>query len=197
MDSDSLRAVLDSVFAGPDYQWVERPQPLSFLNRWLEGLLRWMLALREAHPVGFRLLLAALVVLLVVIVVHAGWVLFHTLRSAETAETTAGPAPLRRDQAWYRQEADRLAAVGRYPEAMQADFLGLVLGLERFDLLRFHPAKTPAEYSRESRLAPGAREDFLELVRLLYGYAFARWPCGARDFALWRERAMLERYAGA
>jgi hypothetical protein len=72
---------------------------------------------------------------------------------------------------------------------MQADFLALVLALEAADLLRFHPAKTPAEYSRESRLAPSARVEFRELVRTLYGYAFARWPCGPGDFASWRTRA--------
>lgn len=197
MQSDSLRAVLDSVFAAPDYLWVERTPPLAFLSRWLEGLARWLQATREAHPLGFRLLLGALVILLVLILVHAGWILFHTIRGSASGPQPTGDTMLRRDHAWYRREADRLAGQGRYVEAMQADFLALVLALEAADLLRFHPAKTPAEYSRESRLAPSARVEFRELVRTLYGYAFARWPCGPGDFASWRARAEPERYARA
>lgn len=198
MRQDSLRAVLDSVFAAPDYVWVERTPPLAFLSRWLEGLSRWLQATREAHPFEFRLLLGALVILLVLILVHAGWILFQTIRRSDTAGTgLAGAVVIRRDHAWYRREADRLAAQGRYAEAMQADFLALVLALDAADLLRFHPAKTPAEYCREPRLAPSVREDFRELVHTLYGYAFARWPCEAGDFEAWRVRAEPDRYARA
>ena len=198
MQQDSLRAVLDSVFAAPDYAWVERTPPLAFLTRWLEGLARWLQATREAHPLGFQLLLGALVILLVLIVVHAVWILFHTIRgSGAPGPQLSGAAAIRRDHAWYRREADRLAGQGRFVEAMQADFLALVLALEVAGLLRFHPAKTPAEYGRESRLSPSAREEFRELVRALYGYAFARWPCGLEEFEGWRSRAEPERYARA
>jgi hypothetical protein len=47
------------------------------------------------------------------------------------------------------------------------------------------------------KLAPPGREAFRELVRALYGYAFARWPCGAAEFDRWRQWAAPERYAGA
>ena len=193
---DSLRAILDSVFAAPAYDWGTRPAPFGFLKRWLEALAGWLLEFRAAHPLGFRLLLAALLLTLVAILVHAGWVLLHTVRPEGGAPGPLGEPALRRDQAWYRQEADRLAALGRYPEAIQADFLGLVLALDGFRLLSFHPAKTPAEYSREARLDPPARARFVALVGALYGYAFARWPCGPREFALWRGQAAPEHYAG-
>jgi hypothetical protein len=195
MQPDSLWAVLDSVFAAPEYRWAARPSPFAFLKRWLETLAGWLLALREAHPLGFRLFLAALVVALVVILVHAAWVLVHTIRPGGRIRESSSPALPRRDQAWYRREADRLATQGRYAEAMQADFLGLVLALDAFKLLSFHPGKTPAEYAREARLGPSAREEFRELVGSLYGYAFARWPCGPADFGDWRARAAPERYA--
>ena len=195
--ADSLRALLDSVFASPDYRWTEQPSPLGFLTRWLDGLQRWLLALREAHPTAFRLLLALLLVVLVAILVHAGWILFHTVRGAGRASLPAPAVGPRRDAVWYREEADRLAAQGRYAEAMQTDFLGLVRALDRFELLRFHPGKTPAEYGREARLAPAALQEFRELVRTLYGYAFARWPCGPEDFARWRLLSKPDRYAAA
>jgi hypothetical protein len=99
--------------------------------------------------------------------------------------------------AWYQQEAEELAAAGRYAEAIQADFLALVLALDARKLLRFHPSKTPAEYANESQLTPAAAAEFRELVRRVYGYAFARWPCDADAYARWRAEADPERYAAA
>jgi hypothetical protein len=198
MQQDSLRAVLDSVFASPDYRWVERRRPLAFLTDWLGALQRWLQTLREGHPLEYRLFLAALVVVFVAIVVHAAWVLLGTLRSGVAARGgVSGPAAPPRDEAWYRREADRLAAAGRFVEAIQADFLALVLALDASGLLRFHPGTTPAEYSAASRLDPAARAEFRELVAALYGFAFARWPCGPDDFARWRARTTPERYAPA
>ena len=40
---------------------------------------------------------------------------------------------------------------------MQADFLALVLELDQRHLVRFHPSKTPREYSTEARLAEPSR----------------------------------------
>jgi len=198
MQQDSLRAVLDSIFAAPEYRWVERPHPFAFLTQWVDALQRWLQAMHDAHPFGYRLFLAALVIVFVAILVHAGWVLVGTLRRG--ISPSAGlpdSAPPRRDQTWYRGEADRLAAGGRYVEAMQADFLALVLALDAAGRLRFHPGKTPAEYGAESRLGPEAGAEFRALVGTLYGFAFARWPCGREDFVSWRARAAPERYAAA
>ena len=196
MPQDSLRAVLDSVFATPAYRWVEQPRPLALLSRWVEGLQRWLAALRENHPIGFRLFLAALVVVLVAILVHGTWAFLRSVRAGESARDMApGDSGPRRNRAWYLREADRLATEGRFVEAMQADFLALVLALDALQVLRFHPGKTPGEYSRESRLGPRAREEFRELVRQLYGFAFGRWPCGPAEFESWRLRAAPERYA--
>jgi hypothetical protein len=197
--ADSLRAVLDSVFAGPDYRWVVKRQSVDLFRQWLDALQEWLLGLREGHPLGFRLFEAGLVVVVIAIFVHAGWVLARTVRSSGGGAGGALPSAsgVRRDQAWYRREADRLAAEGRFVEAVQADFLALVLALDASRLLRFHPSKTPAEYAEEARLDRGARAEFRELVRSLYGYAFARRPCGPGEFAEWRSRAAPERYAPA
>jgi hypothetical protein len=196
--ADSLRAVLDSVFAGPDYRWVVKRQSVGVLRRWVDALQEWLLGLREGHPVGFRLFEAGLVVVLIAILVHAGWVLVRTVRSSgKDGEVLPSVSGVRRDQGWYRREADRLAAEGRFVEAVQADFLALVLALDASRLLRFHPSKTPAEYAEEARLDGGARAEFGELVRSLYGYAFARRPCGVDEFVAWRSRAAPERYAPA
>lgn len=196
--SDSLRAVLDSVFAGKDYRWQPSHDPVSAVARWLETLQRWLFDLKETHPAAFRWFLITLMVLTLAIFAHALWIFVGTVRSSAVAgDGLAAGSDTRRDRDWYRREADRLAAQGRYAEAIQADFLALVLALDAIRLLKFHPSKTPAEYGMEARLDGAAREEFRELVRRLYGYAFARRACGPAEFEDWRARAAPERYAPA
>jgi hypothetical protein len=196
--ADSLRAVLDSVFAAPEYRWVERPETYAVLRRWIRAAQQWLLDVRETHPALFKLVLAGLVLLVLAIFLHAAWIFLHTMRAAGSGGPGATmPVPARRDQGWYRGEADRLAALGRYAEAMQYDFLALVLALDAASLVRFHPSKTPGEYTREARLSPEAGVQFRALVRDLYGYVFARRACGPREFEAWRAQAAPERYAPA
>lgn len=196
--ADSLRAVLDSVFAAPEYRWVERPETYAVLRRWMRAAQQWLLDVQETHPALFKLLLAGLVLLVLAIFLHAAWIFLQTVRAAGNGGPDATmPPAARRDQAWYRGEADRLAGLGRYAEAMQYDFLALVLALDAASLVRFHPSKTPGEYTREARLSPEARVQFRALVRDLYGYVFARRACGLREFEAWRALAAPERYAPA
>jgi hypothetical protein len=194
---DSLRAILDSVFAAPAYHWVERPEQFTWLRHAWAAATHWLANLDTTHPVTFRIVVYLVGALMLAIVLHAGWRFSHEVQSAAPIGGSAGTGTTRRDEAWYRREADRLARAGHYPEAIQADFLALVLALDARQALRFHPSKTPAEYARESQLAPAAYDEFGELVRRLYAYAFARIPCGAEEFRAWRDRAAPERYAPA
>ncbi len=196
--ADSLRAVLDTVFAGRDYRWQVRTDPVSVFTRWMQALQRWLFGLHEAHPLAFRWFMIGLLVAVLAIFAHTAWIFLRAVRSgARVGEELPFGASRRRDRDWYRREADRLAAQGRYAEAIQADFLALVLALDGLRLLKFHPSKTPAEYGMEAQLAGAPREEFRELVRRLYGYAFARQPCGPAEFAEWRAQATPERYAPA
>ena len=194
---DSLRAVLDSVFAAPAYTWTRRTDPFATLKRVWSAVKYWFANLQDTHPIGFRVVLYCLVLAMLGIVLHAAWTFFVTVQSANASPGATRPGRVPRDQGWYREEADHLAAAGRFAEAIHADFLALVLALDAHRVLRFHPSKTPGEYARESELPPGAREEFRELVRRLYRYAFARSPCGPAEFADWRARAAVERYAPA
>jgi hypothetical protein len=195
--ADSLRAVLDSVFAAPAYRWEEHPNPLAFVGRWLTAAREWLEALRIAHPLMFRAVVAGLLVLALATLLHAAWVFAATLRASRQAMAAPPPSGEHRNRAWHQREAERLAGMGRYPEAVQQEFLALVLALDARALLRFHPSKTPAEYGREARLPPETRGEFLELVRGVYGFAFARLPCGPAEWDQWRARAAPERYAPA
>lgn len=194
---DSLRAVLDRVFAAPAYQWVERPEHFAWLRRAWAAVKDWFASVDTAHPGAFQVVVYLFGALMLAVVLHAAWRFLTDVRASEMRSTPGREAATRRDEAWYRREADRLARAGRYPEAMQADFLALVLALDARHTLRFHASKTPAEYARESQLTPDARADFAELVRRLYAYAFARATCGPHEFAEWRDRSTPERYAPA
>ena len=195
---DSLRAVLDSVFAAPQYRWVQHPDAFAALRlRWAEFKV-WLQGLHDAHPAGYRLVLVAAVAILTAILVHAGWSFLREIGSdRKRADHTPGPDGRWQDEAWYRREADRLANQGRFADAIQADFIALLLALDARRVLKFEASKTPGEYARETRFAPDANRAFRELVRKLYGYAFARWPCGPAEFAEWRARATVDQYAAA
>jgi hypothetical protein len=196
--ADSLRAVLDSVFAQPEYRWVEVRHPLAFAYRWWQALSDWLAGVREHHPQWFTVFVWCLIGVVVLIFVHGIWIMAQTIRAASAPPAGPGPETAAvRGPTWYRREALRLARLDRYPEAMQADFLGLVLELDQRHLLRFHPSKTPGEYTAEARLTPSSRDAFRALVRALYGYAFARQPCGPDEFAAWREQTSPGLYAGA
>jgi hypothetical protein len=195
---DSLRAVLDSVFRSGAYNWVPDRDPLAWPRRAWQGFLALLRAAQEASPLGVRLLAYGVVFVLLLILGHALWVFAKSIRP--TAIGPAGsstPLPPIRDAGWFRQEAQRHASGGRYRAAIEADFRALVLTLEQRAVLTVTPSATPAEYARSAQFTPAAREQFEETVRRLYGYLFARWPCGPEEYAAWQAATNPDRYAPA
>lgn len=195
---DSLRAVLDSVFRSSAYEWVPDRDPLAWLRHGWQAFLALLRAAQEASPLGVRLLAYGVVLVLLLIVGHALWVFAKSIRPTATgaADPAAPPAPIR-DADWFRREAHRHAASGRYRAAIEADFRALVLTLEQRALLTVTPSATPAEYARSVQLTPAGREQFEETVRRLYGFLFARWPCGPEEYAAWQAATDPDRYAPA
>jgi hypothetical protein len=185
----ALRAALDSVFASPAYRWAETPGPVRVMREWWELLRDWLVGLRAGNPAAFRLLIAALLVALILVLAHGAWVVWQAVRSgAEPVDRVPHPPDREvRDAGWYLREADRAAAAGRTGEALQLAFVGLALTLDRQGLLRYHASKTPAECAREARLAGEDRDRLRELVRALYGHVFGGRPCGPDDYRRWRE----------
>jgi hypothetical protein len=193
-----LRAALDSVFAAPVYRWETHRDRLIPLRRLWDAWREWLDRLGTESPTTLRLLTWLLVAILVAIFVHAAWIAATAIRAGKrSTRADGGPRTPTRDAAWYRAEADRLAAAGRYAEALQADFLRLMLELDARSVLRFHPSRTPNEYVREAALSEERRLELRDLVRTLYAYAFARVPCDRDAFDAWRRRATPERYARA
>jgi hypothetical protein len=187
---DSLRAVLDSVFASGRYEWSERPDPLAFLRHWWLNLQRWLEALAHSHPDLYLVVLWGAVAVLAAIVLHASWSLYRIVRGATAPPSTseASASSSLPGSVWFRAEAGRLAREGRYAEAMRADFRGLILELDARSVVRFNPSKTPFEYAREPGLSSPDRGWLEDLVRSLYAFAYAGQPCGPAEFAGWQRK---------
>ena len=195
---ERLRAVLDSVFSRPDYNWQQPLDPFGPIRRAFAWVNRWLLTLRSEAPSLYWLFMAVLVLILLSILAHAAWVMYQTMRGGAVADAQPGESTVVvRDAAWYAREAERLAAAGRFVEAIQADFLRLILDLDARRLVRFHPSRTPNEYTREPTLSVNGRRELGGLVRRLYAYAYARIPCGMPELQEWRALAAAERYARA
>jgi hypothetical protein len=180
--ADSIRSVLDSVFARPAYDWEETPSALAFLREWMAALREWLDRLNQNHPVAFYALALALTALLVVILTHIGYLVWRALRARPVAPearlASAGPV---RDEAWHLAAFERCLAEGRYAEALAERFGALVLALGRRAVVRPDQSKTPAEYAAEARLDPAGRSAFALLVEELYRRLFGGEPCTADD----------------
>lgn len=193
---DPLRAVLDSVFADPAYRWREREDPFGFLSRWAGALVDRLVEWGDANPVAVRVLVSGLAVVLLLLFLRVFISVVGSFRAGPSGPG-ARPVPILRDAAWYRREAERLAAEGRLLDAMQADFTALILEFDHRRLVRYHPGKTPREYVREAVLPEPARADLSDLVWALYRHVFGREPISPAAASEWRARTAANRYAPA
>jgi Domain of unknown function (DUF4129) len=184
VDPDSLSAVLRAVFAAREYQWTNRAPSNAWvwLMERLQRALAWLEHLRLTFPIHYYILLSVLTVVLVILLVHMGWVVAASLRPvvrAGSPPTITGPV---RDAAWHVAEARRLGAAGRFAEALAHRFLAAVLELDARRVVQFHPSKTPAEYAREARLDDLGRAELAGLVATLYRHLFGAEPCDAAEW---------------
>ena len=181
---DSLRRVVGQVFSRPEFQWVERHRVLSWLLQQWDKFRDWLNRLAEQHPTGYNIGLGLLVIVLVVLVVHIGYVVWRIVRpGARTgAPATRGQPGIIVNAAWHVARAEELARAGHYAEALAHRFLAAVLELDRIGALRFHASKTPAEYVGEARLDELGRASLARLVTQLYRHLFGAVPCDEREY---------------
>ena len=195
----AFRDTLDRVFADPAYRWGEVPAPLRLLREWWDRLGDWLAGLRADNPLAYRLLVLALLLALLLILAHAGYVVWRTARTANRHDQRAprreGGEP--HDAGWYTRAADRAAADGRLAEALQLAFVSLALTLHAQGAVQYHASKTPAEYAREARLAEGDRERLGALVRALYAHVFGGRPLALTDYQRWRDAGAPPWHAAA
>lgn len=188
--ADSVRAVLDEVFNAPRYQWRVRPDPLRWLRQLFGDLVARLAQLEAEHPIAYYALLIGMTVLLVAILVHLGYLTWLAFRSRRR-EDEAGTEITRvvHDAAWHRARALELEAAGRYQESLAHRFAALVALLDRGQVLRAHPSKTPGEYLREARLDPAGRAALQGAVGWLYDHLFGGQPLDPARLADFDRRA--------
>jgi len=179
-----LRRALGEVFARPEYQWVERRNPLQWLYKLWYRAMDWINSLAGDHPTAFTLLIMVLVIVLVVLLVHMGYVLWRILQATTRAPASAAPGAksVVLDARSHLARAEELARAGRYAEALGHRFLAVVLELERANAVRFHASKTPAEYVGEVRLDDAGRTTFAALVASLYRHLFGAVPIDEAEY---------------
>lgn len=188
MPADSLRRVLGEVFARPEYRWAERRHPLQWLLNLWQRLLDWLDAFEASNPALFTVLLGVLIVLLVGLLAHIGYVVWRIVRPTARAGARpaaaggAGGGPRLADARAYLNRAEELARSGRYAEALAHRFVAVLLELERARALAYHPSKTPAEYVGEARLDAAGRASLAALVARLYRHLFGAVPCDERTY---------------
>ena len=188
--ADSVGAALNRVFSAPKYDWEAPRDPLRFLRDLMYDLATWLEGLRESHPAVYVVLLVVLTGMLLAILLHFGYLMWRALRPRVLPERDRSAAMRdRRDAAWHVNEAARLAGLGRYAEALAHRFTALVLELDARRALKFHPSKTPAEYTAEARLDDADRDALNELVAALYRHLFGGAPCSAQDLDSFDRRA--------
>lgn len=190
---DSLRRAVAEVFARPEYRWATGKSLMQWVIEQVTRLLDWLGRAETSHPTAFKVLLAVLVAVLVATLVHMGYVVWRITRpTARTpARGSAAPGLFLEDARAHRERAEALARAGRYTEALAHRFIALLLELERFEALKVHPSKTPAEYVSEARLDAADRASLSQLVARLYRCVFAADPCDERDYREFAAQADL------
>lgn len=199
--ADSLRQVLDQVFASGAYTWTDPVVgPVPAWVRWLGAAIRWLVGLWNRLTSATRAfstpLLWLFLALGALLLVHAAFRLAAAARRERDAEAQGPGRPaVRRDAEWFRTRSAELAAAGRYGEAMVAAFHAAMLGLDRRGAARYHPGRTPAELARTARLADAPLRTLRGLVAELYRAAFGGEEVSPARYREWR--AELDEATGA
>jgi hypothetical protein len=154
--------------------------PAPTIPPWLDALIRGLGQLAPVFSFLFWGGLALGAILIVVFVAREVW----ALRARKT--TVAPPADWRPEPAMARallEEADRLAAAGRYGEAIHILLFRSIddLAGRRPGLIR--PALTSRDIARLDQMPAPARSAFARIAERVERSFFGGRPAGSEDFA--------------
>jgi hypothetical protein len=175
-----------------------KPPPPEHVPDWLRALGAWLARLIGAAlpllKVAFWIGLAALILLLIFVIVReaAGRRWSWRRRAAKRPPPTDWRPDARKARALL-ENADRLAAQGRFDQAVR---LILHRGIDDIDIRRpraVRPALTAREIAGSDALPPAARPPFMTMAAIVEYSAFAGQPIGQDAFA--RCRAAYEAFA--
>jgi len=175
---DDVRRVRDEVFARPEFDYTERKESLSLLER----VARWwndvVEGFQREHPILFLVLLGGMALVALGLVAHIVW----TLRVARRAQWQGErpddlEAALRRlDPGPFRARAVALAAEGRLEDAVRDLYTALLLVLDRRGAVRFASHKALLDYRIEAARDPDARETLAAFEAAYPPGSFGRRP---------------------
>ncbi|MGH7533002.1 MAG: DUF4129 domain-containing protein [Gemmatimonadales bacterium] len=189
--ADSLRTVLDSVFANAAYAWHVIPaRAAPGWLRWLRDAIAWVVGLWRrlmGHGgAGMSALPWVLIGIGVLLLVHGMFRVAASARVAHDAALGHSASPgLRHDDAWFRQRADALAAEGRFAEAMVAAFHGVMWRLDQRGMVTHHPSRTPRELAQDAKVGASEGRTLSLVVGQLYAAAFGGLPIGPAQYTDW------------
>jgi hypothetical protein len=109
-------------------------------------------------------------------------------------QTDAVPAPHEQPPTLLLRQAEELARVGKFNEAVRTLYHAVLSLLHRRQLLRCEPTRTNGEYVSQVCLAPQAppelHEVFESLTRRFDSLWYGEQGCGPEDFAQCRQQAL-------
>jgi len=198
-----VRARAERILGGPEYREFDdrRGQGLrELIARFIDGLFDD----DEADPIlagpgGFALPMPGPAFFLVIGVLFVLLIAVYLIGTrerplpAEQASVNSAPKiedPRDRAPAEWLDSAARLAAEGKYREALRALYLATLVALDRRQLLTFDPTLTNWQYLRQLRGA-ALRSDFRELTRLFDHKWYGREDTAEADYLTCR--ALAER----
>lgn len=162
------------------YQRSLRESFMDRLFRWIGDQLQRVVDVMRAIPHG-RAVAVTLAAVLVIIIV-ARLVYAAELREEERRIARRRPASRTVTSAPW-QEAQRLAAEGRYEEAAHALYRALLQVLVVRERLRLHPSKTSGDYARELRARGSTMyASFRQFGRRYDRILFGTGPCDAAAY---------------
>ena len=174
---DSVERVLRDVFGAPEYDWMAVRDPWAWVRNLYLDLINWFATLNHEHPVVYWMLMAVMLVVLTAILVHFSYLIFRALRPRTAApELAGGRRRVVKDAAWYLREAHRLEDTGNLLRSLVMRFSALVIELDRRNVVRFNPSKTPIEYVREAAVPTATRDQFRALVAGVYRHVYGGEP---------------------
>jgi len=196
---DEAQAKARAALADPRYQHTlprhdetrepgqHRPDPKRPPGGDEEGAAERSVAIPALGAGAFLGKVVFIVLFVVVVLLIVGWILREVVdrRRKSVAEarpeaaTAAAAAPALN---LSFDDASRLAAEGRYAEAVHALLLAAIRHFAERSRTAIQPSRTSRELVRTLPLGPDAREAFSELVRTVELSLFGGAPVGAEDY---------------
>jgi hypothetical protein len=162
---DAVRERAAEILAQPPYaRWrTIEDDALRDPIDWLAGMFAWLDRISVDSPLLYWAILAGLASLLAVLLFHIA----VSIRAALSTRGPAAPAPTAPESPRWREEAERLAAQGRYLEATHRLALGSVHLLVRGGFIalgRFEANRVLRERIRSAPLPPALGGELLRLL---------------------------------